>query len=300
MNHSRALEKSSNENSAIPRLLIADDDPGIVRFLSTRCSAMGFQVQTTANGLNALLLAARNRPDVLIVDIHMPQVDGLSVSDRLMHSDKRPCGLIVITASFDPDNAQHCRKIGAHYVRKGIDLWNGVHAALVEIFPDLSFENAVTIGASRPELERTRILLIDGYRGAGQFLCGRLNKYCIETLIAIDASEGLRIALSSEPTVIILEVPMLSGDPYYLIAQLRSSGKTDRTPIFVTSQRPLDETTKANLRREVLGHPGALHFFVRTPAYEDLFVALQQFCAFSKDQGVEDIPEMPAKRMARI
>ena len=299
MNNSLAFDKTSNENTALPQILIADDDPGIVRFLSTRCSAMGFRVQTTVNGLNALLLATRIRPNVVIVDINMPQVDGLTVSERLMHSDKRPCGMIVITASWDPDYAHRCKRNGAQYVRKGIDLWNGVHSALVGMFPDMSFEDAATIGASRPELTRTRVLLIDGYRGAGQVLTSRLNKSCVETLIAIDANEGLRIAISSEPTVIILEVPMLSGDPYYLIAQLRSSQKTERTPIFVTSQRPLDETTKANLRREILGRPGAMSFFVRSPAYEDLFAALQQFCAFSNGNGAEEISPVPVKKMSR-
>jgi CheY-like chemotaxis protein len=119
----------------------------------------------------------------------------------------------------------------------------------------------------------------------------------VETLIAIDASEGLRIAIGSEPTVIILEVPMLSGDPYYLISQLRNNPRTDHTPVFVTSQRPLDETTKANLRREILGHPGATHFFVRSPAYDDLFAALQKFCAFSTERGAQEFPAMPEKRM---
>jgi CheY-like chemotaxis protein len=284
-----ASGKTPIVESEAPQLLIADDDPGIVRFLATRCTAMGFRVQTTVNGLNALLLAARIRPEVLIVDINMPEVDGLTVSDRLMHSDKKPNGMIVITASWDPDNAQRCQKSGAHYVRKGVDLWTGVHAALVRMFPDMSFDDAAAISASRPELRRTRILLVDGYRGAGKLLCSRLNRYCIETLIAIDASEGLRIAISSEPTVIILEVPMLLGDPYYLISQLRANPKTDRTPIFVTSPRLLDETTKANLRREILGHPGATHFFLRSPAYEDLFEALQKYCAFPTDRDARSI-----------
>jgi CheY-like chemotaxis protein len=294
MTNLSAPDKSSIANGAFPQLLIADDDPGIVRFLATQCFAMGFRVQTTVNGLNALLLAARISPDVLIVDINTPEVDGLTVSDRLMHSDKKPGGMIVITASWDPDSVERCKRNGAHYVRKGVDLWNGVRSALVAMFPDMSFEDAGAIGASRPGLGRMRVLLIDGYRGAGEVLCSGLNRHCVETLIAIDASEGLRIAISSEPTVIILEVPMLSGDPSYLISQLRSNPKTECIPVFVTSQRPLDETTKANLRRGIRGRPGATQFFVRSPAYEDLFAALQQFCAFSTRPGAEDFPARSA------
>jgi CheY-like chemotaxis protein len=288
-------DKSLIANCAFPQLLIADDDPGIVRFLAKRCSAMGFRVQTTVNGLNALLLAARIRPDVLIVDINMPEVDGLTVSDRLMQSDNKPCGIIVMTASAYPESAQRCERIGAHYVRKGIDLWNDVRSALVEIFPDTPFEDDKTIEAPRLEFERTRVLLIDGHRDAGRFLSTKLTTFGVDTLIARDVSEGLKIAIGSEPTVIILELPMLLGDPYYLVSSLRANPKTARTPVFVTSAHPIDDTTKAHLRRDILGHPGVMHFIVKSPTFEELFTALQQFCAFSTGPGEEDIRAVSAK-----
>ena len=69
MNTSEASDKA-------PRMLIADDDPAIVRLLADRCASMGFEVETATNGIQALVKANRNRPDVLIVDFNMPEADG--------------------------------------------------------------------------------------------------------------------------------------------------------------------------------------------------------------------------------
>ncbi len=72
-----SLSEASNRSDAsirVPKILIADDDRGIARFLATRCAKMGFEVQTAANGLQALIMARQNHPDVLIVDINMPEL----------------------------------------------------------------------------------------------------------------------------------------------------------------------------------------------------------------------------------
>jgi DNA-binding response OmpR family regulator len=45
-------------SNRVPKVLIADDDPGIVRFLANRCAKMGFEVQTPANGLQAMSATA--------------------------------------------------------------------------------------------------------------------------------------------------------------------------------------------------------------------------------------------------
>jgi CheY-like chemotaxis protein len=102
-----------------PKVLIADDDPGIVRFLTNRCAKLGFEVQTAANGLQALIMATQNRRDVLIIDINMPEVEGLSVCLRTLHPDKTPINVVVITASSNPETVERCESFGAFYARKG-------------------------------------------------------------------------------------------------------------------------------------------------------------------------------------
>jgi two-component system KDP operon response regulator KdpE len=61
------------------RVLVVDDEPQIVRGLRTNLVARGYVVDTAADGETALDLAARHRPDVVIVDLGLPGIDGVEV-----------------------------------------------------------------------------------------------------------------------------------------------------------------------------------------------------------------------------
>jgi|SRR5450631_897992 CheY-like chemotaxis protein len=103
------VEFRSSEEA--PRMLIADDDPSIVRLLADHCARMGFDVETASNGIQALLKAGRLKPDILVVDVNMPEVDGLSVCAHLLGPDRAPVNVIVITGSRDPDTHREMRRL---------------------------------------------------------------------------------------------------------------------------------------------------------------------------------------------
>jgi CheY-like chemotaxis protein len=119
--------RSSDET---PRMLIADDDPSIVRLLADHCARMGFDVDTASNGIQALLKASRIKPDILVIDVNMPEVDGLSVCAHLLESDRAPVNVIVITGSKDSGTLERCEGFVAYYARKGPNFWNDLETAL--------------------------------------------------------------------------------------------------------------------------------------------------------------------------
>jgi CheY-like chemotaxis protein len=94
-------------------MLIADDDPSIVRLLASRCARMGFEVETAANGIQALLKAKRSKPDILIIDVNMPEVDGLSVCAHLLDPARRALDVIVVTGNQDAETLERCEGFGA-------------------------------------------------------------------------------------------------------------------------------------------------------------------------------------------
>ena len=61
------------------RVLVVDDEPQIRRALATNLKARGYQVDLAPTGEDALRLAAEHRPDVVIVDLGLPGIDGLAV-----------------------------------------------------------------------------------------------------------------------------------------------------------------------------------------------------------------------------
>ncbi len=69
------------------RILIADDDPSMIRILTHILESQGYQVLSENNGLTALETARREKPDLLILDLMMPYLDGFGVLMRLYGED---------------------------------------------------------------------------------------------------------------------------------------------------------------------------------------------------------------------
>ncbi len=68
---------------AAEKILIVDDEPDILEFLSYSLTAEGYQVFTAPNGLKGLSEAQRVLPDLIILDIMMPEMDGVELCRRL-------------------------------------------------------------------------------------------------------------------------------------------------------------------------------------------------------------------------
>jgi CheY-like chemotaxis protein len=273
--------RSSDET---PRMLIADDDPSIVRLLADHCARMGFDVDTASNGIQALLKANRIKPDILVIDVNMPEVDGLSVCARLLESDRAPVNVIVITGSKDPDTLERCEGFGAYYARKGPDFWSDLETALAEIHPRMAgrIRETSTHAVAPTVPKRPRVLLVDDDNDISRFLTSRLEKCGLDVRYAYDAQQGFRMACKDEPAVIVTDYFMPNGDAQYLLTRLRTTATTANIPVIVLSGRQLSEVTEQSLRREICGHPGATQILRKSHDTHALFEALKKFCGFER------------------
>ncbi|WTW97845.1 response regulator [Streptomycetaceae bacterium NBC_01309] len=78
------------------RVLVVDDEPQIVRALAINLKARGYEVDTAANGTQALAAAADHHPDVVLLDLGLPDLDGVEVIRGLRGWTKVP--IIVLSA----------------------------------------------------------------------------------------------------------------------------------------------------------------------------------------------------------
>jgi two-component system KDP operon response regulator KdpE len=79
-----------------PRILVADDEAPLRDFISRNLQARGFTVLEASNGLEAFAVWETEQPDLLILDIMMPRMDGLEVSRRVRERSHVP--IVVLTA----------------------------------------------------------------------------------------------------------------------------------------------------------------------------------------------------------
>jgi two-component system response regulator MprA len=78
------------------RILVVDDDPEIASFLKRGLTYEGYTVDTASDGTEALAKAREAEPDLVILDVMMPGIDGLEVSKRLRQASKLP--ILMLTA----------------------------------------------------------------------------------------------------------------------------------------------------------------------------------------------------------
>ena len=78
------------------RVLIVDDEPAIVRLIRDYLERAGFEVATAGNGEDALQVFARDRPDLVILDLTLPRMDGLDVARAMRRAGDVP--IIMLTA----------------------------------------------------------------------------------------------------------------------------------------------------------------------------------------------------------
>src|SRR5216117_2533772 len=81
------------------RVLIVDDDPDILRLVSYNLTQAGFDVATAATGRKALESVQKRQPDLIILDLMLPDIDGMEVCRTLrQRDDSRRIPIIMLTA----------------------------------------------------------------------------------------------------------------------------------------------------------------------------------------------------------
>ena len=99
------------------KVLVVDDEPQIARALRINLSARGYEVSTAATGQEALQVAASARPDVVVLDLGLPDIDGATVIEGLRGWTSVP--IIVLSARTDSGDKVSALDAGADdYVTK--------------------------------------------------------------------------------------------------------------------------------------------------------------------------------------
>jgi class 3 adenylate cyclase len=106
-----------------PRILIVDDVAANVHILQLRLAAQGYEVVTAADGEQALAVAREQQPDLILLDLMMPKVDGIEVCRRLKGDPALPfTPIIMVTAKADAkDVVAGLEAGGDEYLTKPVD-----------------------------------------------------------------------------------------------------------------------------------------------------------------------------------
>ncbi len=115
-------ERDAGAGSAEARLLVVDDEPTIVELLAASLRYAGFEVTTAAGGEEALAEARRVSPDLILLDVMMPGMDGFAVVRRLRSEGLRAPVLFLTARDGIEDKVKGLTLGGDDYVTKPFSL----------------------------------------------------------------------------------------------------------------------------------------------------------------------------------
>ncbi|MDI7774122.1 PleD family two-component system response regulator [Asticcacaulis sp. EMRT-3] len=228
------------------RILIVDDVPANVRLLQAKLEADYHEVLSAANGREALTRAVESQPDIILLDVMMPEIDGYEVCRQLKNNpDTRHIPIILVTALDGREDRLSGLEAGADdFMTKPLDdimLMARLQALvrLKQMADDLRVREANSRRAGLIDNDQYQrqisatgnvLILDDNERQAERLM--RVLGQDHRTAYLTDPVQALRIA-AGRVDLIVLNLMASAFDPLRWVAQLRTQDATRQRPVLV-------------------------------------------------------------------
>jgi DNA-binding response OmpR family regulator len=120
------------------KILVVDDEPSVAEVLTEFFTSKGYEVISASGGLEGLSKAEKHRPDVILLDVRMPDMDGITVLRRIREVNPW-VGILMMSGNSDTEAAKEALQLGAFdYILKPFDfdyLDRAVHKMLTAAAP---------------------------------------------------------------------------------------------------------------------------------------------------------------------
>ncbi len=241
-------------------VLVVDDIPANVKLLEARLAAEYFQVLTAYSGQEALEICARERVDVVLLDVMMPGLDGFEVCRRIKGDEKtHHIPVVMVTALDQPSDKVQGLESGADdFLTKPVDdialITRVKNLVRLKTLNDEMMMRAATgrqLGVTEnAALERAlsgdfgKVMIVEDHLRSAQKLEQTLSQYH-DPVVEGDMARAYQ-RLCSEPfDLVFVSLSLNSGDGLNLCAQLRENDETRHLPIIML----VDEGCDARLLR---------------------------------------------------
>ena len=222
----RRVARTGEGAEPVPaKVLVIEDDPDIATLIQLHLSRDGRGVLIARRGDEAIEMAQRERPDLITLDIMLPDVDGFTVLDELK-SNPATQDIPVVVVSVLPDRGE-CLRLGAvDYVTKPIDEQRLLHAVRKVL------------------ARRGTVLVVDDDEDTLSLMREilRANGFGVRT--TSQGLRALRVACEVRPALILLDLKMRDVDGQAVLRRLKDDPVTRDIPVIVLTGSTIIDDAK--------------------------------------------------------
>ena len=231
------------------RILVVDDIAANVRLLEAKLAAEYFEVVTASSGSEALEIIERNAPDIVLLDVMMPEMDGFEVCSRIRANPKtRFLPVVMVTALSDPSDRVRGLEAGADdFLTKPVNdlaLFARVRSLVrLKMMMDEwrmreqtsgQFDLLAAENDPAPEDDRNaEILLVESFQPAAQRIVSVLSGDGNKVEVADSIGRGMEASAKARHDLIITNIQVAGEDGLRLCSHLRSQEDTRQVPILL-------------------------------------------------------------------
>lgn len=265
-------------------VVLADDNEMTIAFLSDYLEQKGYGVSVARNGLEAIARASEEHPDIILMDIQMPKMDGLEAIRRVRaNPELAHIPIIALTALVMPGDRERCLDAGAtDYISKPVrlqGLMQVMQAHLEHARPgSIPREMPQSPGTlmQRGEGSRGRILIVDAMPGNLHFLATMLiqHGYAVST---VGTGQGaLEYIYSHSPDLILLDIALPDISGHEVCQRLKVDEETCDLPvIFISASTETLDKVNAFVS-------GGVDYITRPFQFEEVLVRVQNQLALQR------------------
>ena len=202
-------------------ILVIDDDPAVREIMQRFLSREGFDVITSMSGQEGLRLAREQSPDLILLDVRMPNLNGWQVLSRLK-SDPDLANIPVVMVTVEEDQSLGCALGAVDYLLKPID-----------------YDRLLTLLQPYRLNSTPAVLVVEDNPDNREMLSRQLAKVGWRVLEAENGLEALRLMQSERPSIILLDLMMPEMNGFEFIRELRQNPKWRSLPVIVLTAKDL-------------------------------------------------------------
>ena len=225
-------EMETETNSSGPLILLCDDDPSIRTVVRTTLEQQNYRAISVTSGQDAVAQAAQVHPDVILLNLMMPGMNGWETLANLKEQEATKNIPVIILSGLSPDSRKSHPEISDWLVKPPEQrlLFQALERALAQ------------------HNQNIRVLIVEDDPDLAQVLMAMFERYSIQTYHAPTGKEAIDLSQKIMPNLLVLDLALPEYDGFAVVDWLRKHNRLCHMPLVVYTARDIDNIDRERLK----------------------------------------------------